>query len=69
MHASSLTKGFQLASLNPNGKRRLMRWLLKYATAAIGFITAIDLCGSNLAEHFPRVETTRDELSGRIFLI
>lgn len=36
---------------------------------ADGFITAIDVCGSKLAEHFPRVETTRDELPDRIYLI
>jgi putative membrane protein len=36
---------------------------------ADGFITAIDLCGSKLAEHFPHVERTRDELPDRIYLI
>jgi putative membrane protein len=36
---------------------------------ADGFITAIDLCGNHLARHFPRTETSRDELPDRIYLI
>jgi putative membrane protein len=34
-----------------------------------GFITAIDICGSKLAEHFPRNEASRHELPDRIYLI
>lgn len=36
---------------------------------ADGFITAINVCGSELATHFPRTEVTRDELPDRIYLI
>jgi putative membrane protein len=36
---------------------------------AEGFITAIEVCGSKLAEHFPRNGLTRDELPDRIYLI
>ena len=36
---------------------------------ADGFITAIEKCGDALARHFPRTETTRDELPDRIYLI
>jgi putative membrane protein len=36
---------------------------------AEGFITAIEVCGSKLAEHFPRSGVTRDELPDRIYLI
>jgi putative membrane protein len=36
---------------------------------ADGFITAITLCGDELARHFPRTETSRDELPDRIYLI
>ena len=36
---------------------------------ADGFITAIDVCGNELARHFPRTETSRDELPDRIYLI
>ena len=36
---------------------------------ADGFITAIDVCGNHLARHFPRTETSRDELPDRIYLI
>jgi putative membrane protein len=36
---------------------------------AEGFITAIDVCGNALATHFPRTETSRDELPDRIYLI
>jgi putative membrane protein len=36
---------------------------------ADGFITAIDVCGSALATHFPRSEASRDELRDRIYLI
>jgi putative membrane protein len=36
---------------------------------ADGFIAAIDLCGNELARHFPRTKTSRDELPDRIYLI
>ena len=36
---------------------------------ADGFITAINLCGNELATHFPRTEASRDELPDRIYLI
>jgi putative membrane protein len=36
---------------------------------AEGFIAAIELCGNELAAHFPRSEGTRDELPDRIYLI
>ena len=36
---------------------------------AAGFVTAIDLCGIELARHFPRTESRRDELPDRIYLI
>jgi putative membrane protein len=36
---------------------------------ADGFVTAIELCGKKLAEHFPRTETVREELPDRIYLI
>jgi len=36
---------------------------------AEGFIAAIDLCGNELAAHFPRTEGSRDELPDRIYLI
>jgi putative membrane protein len=36
---------------------------------AEGFIAAIDVCGRVLASHFPRSDTSRDELPDRIFLI
>lgn len=36
---------------------------------AAGFITAIDVCGNELTRHFPRTETSRDELPDRIYLI
>lgn len=36
---------------------------------ADGFIAAIDLCGGVLEQHFPRSETSRDELPDRIYLI
>jgi putative membrane protein len=36
---------------------------------ADGFIAAIDVCGKVLATHFPRSETSRDELPDRIYLI
>ena len=34
-----------------------------------GFVAAIDLCGNELAAHFPRRETSRDELPDRVYLI
>jgi putative membrane protein len=36
---------------------------------ADGFVAAIDLCGSELARHFPRTEASRGELPDRIYLI
>jgi putative membrane protein len=36
---------------------------------ADGFIAAIDRCGKVLEQHFPRSETSRDELPDRIYLI
>jgi putative membrane protein len=36
---------------------------------ADGFVGAIDLCGIELAKHFPRTATSRDELPDRIYLI
>ncbi len=36
---------------------------------AEGFITAIDLCGAELAKHFPRTEADREELPDRIYVI
>jgi putative membrane protein len=36
---------------------------------ADGFIAAIDVCGSELATHFPRTNADRDELRDRIYLI
>jgi putative membrane protein len=36
---------------------------------ADGFITAIEECGNKLAQHFPRIESSSDELPDRIYLI
>jgi putative membrane protein len=36
---------------------------------ADGFVAAIDACGKVLATHFPRSETSRDELPDRIYVI
>ena len=36
---------------------------------ADGFVTAIDLCGNELAQHFPRAKASRDQLPDRIYLI
>ncbi|MGZ3410028.1 MAG: TPM domain-containing protein [Xanthobacteraceae bacterium] len=36
---------------------------------ADGFIEAIKLCGNELARHFPRTETSRDELPDKIYFI
>jgi putative membrane protein len=36
---------------------------------AEGFVAAVELCGSELAAHFPRAEGSRDELPDRIYLI
>jgi putative membrane protein len=36
---------------------------------ADGFITAIDLCGDKLAQHFPRAGASHDGLPDRIYLI
>ena len=36
---------------------------------ADGFIAAIEACGNVLAAHFPRTETTRDELPDRIYMV
>jgi putative membrane protein len=42
---------------------------MKSGYIADGFIAAIDVCGRVLATHFPRSETSRDELPDRIYLI
>jgi putative membrane protein len=34
-----------------------------------GFVAAIDLCGNELAKHFPRTEPKRGELTDRIYLV
>ena len=36
---------------------------------AEGFVAAIDVCGAELAAHFPSAESDRDELPDRIYLI
>jgi putative membrane protein len=36
---------------------------------ADGFVRAIGLCGDELARHFPRTQTSRDELPDRIYVI
>ena len=36
---------------------------------ADGFLAAIDKCGDELAAHFPRTDTARDELPDRIYVI
>lgn len=36
---------------------------------ADGFVSAIEICGDELATHFPRGETSRDELPDRIYLV
>lgn len=36
---------------------------------ADGFVAAIDMCGNELATHFPPTEAHRDELPDRIYLI
>ena len=36
---------------------------------ADGFVAAIDICAHELAAHFPRAETSKDELPNRIYLI
>lgn len=42
---------------------------MSHGRIADGFIAAIDSCGKVLAQHFPRSETTRDELADRIYVI
>jgi putative membrane protein len=42
---------------------------MRGGNVADGFIAAIDLCGNELATHFPRGEANRDELPDRIYLI
>ena len=42
---------------------------MRSGNIADGFIAAIDVCGQVLATHFPRSETSRDELPDRIYLI
>jgi putative membrane protein len=36
---------------------------------ADGFVAAIDICGNELARHFPRTASSRDDLPDRIYLI
>jgi len=42
---------------------------MKDGRIADGFIAAIELCGNELAAHFPRTATSRDELPNRIYLV
>ena len=41
----------------------------KNGLIADGFITAIEMCGDELAKHFPRTDSTNKELPDRIYLI
>jgi putative membrane protein len=36
---------------------------------ADGFITAINVCGNELAKHFPRTDESRNDTADRIYLI
>lgn len=42
---------------------------MRNGRVADGYITAIDLCGAELAKHFPRTEADREELPDRIYVI
>jgi putative membrane protein len=42
---------------------------MRGGSIAEGFIAAVDFCGKVLEQHFPRSETSRDELPDRIYLI
>jgi putative membrane protein len=42
---------------------------MRDARIADGFVAAIDSCADQLAAHFPRSETSKDELPNRIYLI
>ena len=42
---------------------------MREGRTAEGFVEAIDLCGDQLAQHFPRTEASRRELPDRIYLI
>jgi putative membrane protein len=42
---------------------------MSHGRIADGFIAAIDSCGRVLEQHFPRSETSRDELPDRIYVI
>ena len=42
---------------------------MKDGRIADGFICAIEVCGGELAKHFPRTRETRDELPDKIYLI
>jgi putative membrane protein len=42
---------------------------MRSGNVADGFIAAIDLCGNELATHFPRREASHDELPDRVYLI
>ena len=42
---------------------------MKDGRIADGFIAAIELCGNELAAHFPRTATSRDELPNKIYLV
>jgi putative membrane protein len=42
---------------------------MRHGRIADGFVAAIDSCGKVLEQHFPRSETSRDELPDRIYVI
>jgi putative membrane protein len=42
---------------------------MRHGRIADGYITAIDLCGAELAKHFPRTAADRAELPDRIYVI
>jgi putative membrane protein len=41
----------------------------RHGRIADGFVEAIDRCGRVLAKHFPRTETSHDELPDRIYVL
>jgi len=42
---------------------------MRGARIAVGFLAPIEIYGMVLVTHFPRTETSRDELPNRIYLI